>query len=429
MRYRRSRVIAALSALALTALVGCGGAGGDAAGSGAAVTAGQPAVTAGFDGTTIRLGAITTLTGPVAVAGVPLTAGNQVWFDHINSTGGIAGRYPVELVQEDNQYKPDVTVQQYQKIKNDVVAFTQILGTPSVLAVLPQLASDGVLASPASFDATWVREENLLPVGGPYQIQAINAMDHYLSDGGGSPSDTLCSMIQDDAYGEAGQQGLDHFAASRNLVFATTQRFSVGTNDHTGAISALTAAGCEMVFLGATPSDAAKIWGAAAQVNFPGLWYGQSASWSGSFTGLPFADYLVSNVRIALEGTEWGDPDVPGMVDLVERAAQYAPDQGPDTFFVLGYNMARAMTAVLEEAVARGDLSREGILAASNELGTVSFDGLSGDYGYGPAADRTPPRTSTIFTIDLGKPLGLAVAKYNFTSPEAESFEIVAADL
>lgn len=427
MWYRRSRVIATVSVVALAALAGCGGAGGDAADGGETV-AGQPAVTAGFDGTTIRLGAISTLTGPVAVAGTPLTAGNQVWFDHINATGGIAGRYPVELVVEDNQYKPDVTVQQYQKIKNDVVAFTQILGTPSVLAVLPQLAADGALASPASFDATWVRQENLLPVGGPYQIQAINAVDHYLRNGG-SPTDTLCSMIQDDAFGEAGQQGLDHIAASRGLSYATTQRFSVGTNDHTGAIGALSSAGCDMVFLGATPSDAAKIWGAAAQVNFPGLWYGQSPSWSGSFTGLPFADYLVSNVRIALEGTEWGDPTIPGMVDMVERAGMYAPDQSPDTFFILGYNMARAMTAVLEEAVARGDLSREGMLAASNGLGTVGFDGLSGDYGYGPAADRTPPRTSTIFAVDLAKPLGLAVLEYDFTSPEAESFEIVAADL
>ena len=142
MWYRRSRVIATVSVVALAALAGCGGAGGDAADGGETV-AGQPAVTAGFDGTTIRLGAISTLTGPVAVAGTPLTAGNQVWFDHTNATGGIAGRYPVELVVEDNQYKPDVTVQQYQKIKNDVVAFTQILGTPSVLAVLPQLAADG----------------------------------------------------------------------------------------------------------------------------------------------------------------------------------------------------------------------------------------------------------------------------------------------
>jgi len=31
--------------------------------------------------------------------------------------------------------------------------------------------------------------------------------------------------------------------------------------------------------------------------------------------------------------------------------------------------------------------------------------------------------------VDLGKPLGLAVLAYNVTSPEAEYFEIVAADL
>lgn len=427
MRYRRPKVLAAASALALIALAGCGGAGGDAADGGGDAVAGQPAVTAGFDGATIRLGVISTLTGPVAVAGVPLTAGQRVWFEHLNSTGGIAGRYPVELVEEDNQYKPDVTVQQYQKIKGEVVALVQVLGTPSVLAVLPQLAADGALASPASFDAAWVREPNLLPVGGPYQIQAINAVDHYLRNGG-STSDTICSMIQDDAFGETGQQGLEHAAAGRGFTLATTQRFAVGTNDHTGGVTALATAGCDMVFLGATPSDAGKIWGVAAQIGFPGIWYGQSPAWSGSFVGVPFVDYLRSNVRISLEGTEWGDPSVPGMVDLVERAERYAPDQAPDTFFILGYNMARAMTAVLEEAVARGDLSREGVLAASEAIGTVSFDGLSGDYVYGPAADRQPPRISTVFSVDPTKPMGLATAEYGFSSPEAETFEFVGTD-
>src|SRR5262245_38539260 len=248
--------------LALT-LAACGGAATDDSGSGG--KAGAPATVDGFDGKTIKLGVLTPLTGTVAVIGQPLTAGNEVFFKALNAKGGVAGKYKVELVQEDSQYKTDVAVQKYNKIKGDVVAFTQVLGTAPTLAVLPQLKTDKILAAPASLDALWVREENLLPVGAPYQVQAINAMDYYFGDGGGSKSDVICTMIQDDVYGEAGQQGIDFAAEKYGFKVANTQKFKVGTENYAGQIGALAGAKCQMVFLVATPSDAAKIWGTAAQ--------------------------------------------------------------------------------------------------------------------------------------------------------------------
>jgi ABC-type branched-subunit amino acid transport system substrate-binding protein len=415
-------------ALSLTlVLAACGGAGEDDDASGG--SAGAPGTTAGFDGKTIKLGVLTPLTGTVAVIGQPLTAGNEVFFEALNAKGGVGGKYKVELVQEDSQYKTDVAVQKYNKIKGDVVAFTQVLGTAPTLAVLPQLKTDKILAAPASLDALWVREENLLPVGAPYQVQAINAMDYYLSDGGGSKSDTICTMIQDDVYGEAGQQGIDFAAEKYGFTVANTQKFKVGTENYAGQVGALAGAGCKMVFLVATPSDAAKIWGTAAQARFAPQWIGQSPSYTGALAKSAVAPYMQQSVLIVAEGTEWGDNSVSGMKGMVDGATKYAPDQEPDYYFAFGYNQARAMTAVLEKAVELGDLSRAGILKASKELGTVSFDGLSGDYKYGPAETRNPPRTSTIFAVDPTKPFGLKTVKYNFTSDAAKEIEFKKADL
>lgn len=408
-------------------LAACGGAGQNDDASGG--SAGAPGTTTGFDGKTIKLGVLTPLTGTVAVIGQPLTSGNEVFFKALNDKGGVAGKYKVELVQEDTQYKTDVAVQKYNKIKGDVVAFTQVLGTAPTLAVLPQLKTDKILAAPASLDALWVREENLLPVGAPYQVQAINAMDYYLSDGGGSKSDTICTMIQDDVYGEAGQQGIDFAAKKYGFSVANTQKFKVGTENYAGQIGALAGAGCKMVFLVATPSDAAKIWGTAAQARFAPQWIGQSPSYTGALAKSAVAPYMQQSVLIVAEGTEWGDNSVPGMKAMVDGATKYASDQEPDYYFAFGYNQARAMTAVLEKAVSLGDLSRAGILKASKELGTVSFEGLSGDYKYGPAETRNPPRTSTIFAVDPTKPFGLKKVKYNFTSDAAKGFEFKKADL
>ena len=421
-----NRLFWIVAVLALV-LAGCGGAAdeGESEGEGGAaeVKSGP-----GFDGTTIKLGVLTPLSGPVAVIGQPLTAGNQVYFDYVNSKGGIAGKYKVELVQEDTQYLPPRTVQQYNKIKNDVVAFTQVLGTAPTLAVLPQLVQDNIIAAPASLDALWVREPNLLPVGGPYQIQAVNALDYYINEADGKGKN-ICSFIQDDAYGEAGQSGVDYAAESLGFEVVDTQKFKVGDKDVTGQVQRLQGSDCDAVFLVATPTDAGTIWGTAAKLGYAPRWIGQSPVWIDELGASPLAEYLQQTTWIVGEGTEWGDPNVPGSKDLLARVEEFKPDQDPDYYFGFGYLQGIAMTALLEKAVELGDLSREGLMKASEELGTVSFDGLSGDYQYGPAEERNPARVSTIYEVKPDKPFGLGTLEYQYESDASKSYEFEKADL
>jgi ABC-type branched-subunit amino acid transport system substrate-binding protein len=416
-----------LAALLALVLAGCGGAA-DEGESGDEGEAASLKNVPGFDGKTIKLGVLTPLSGPVAVIGLPLTAGNQVYFDYVNSNGGIAGKYKIELVQEDTQYSPPKTVQQYNKIKGDVVAFTQVLGTAPTLAVLPQLRSDGMIAAPASLDALWVREENLLPVGGPYQIQAINALDYYVNEADGKGKN-VCSFIQDDAYGEAGQSGVDFAAEKLGFKVVDTQKFKVGDKDVTGQIQRLQRSKCDAVFLVATPTDAGTIWGTAAKLGFAPRWIGQSPSWIDELGTSPLAEYLQKTTWITAEGTEWGDEEVEGMTALVDRVKKFKPDQDPDYYFTFGYLQGQAMTALLEKAVELGDLSHEGLMKASQELGDVSFDGLSGDYTYGPAESRNPPRTTTIYEVDPDKPFGLGTLEYQYESDAAKEFEFEKADI
>jgi len=374
--------------------------------------AGDPEATAGFDGTTIKLGVVTPTSGPVAIVGNPLTAGNQAYFDYLNEeVGGIAGKYPVELDIRDSGYDPTKAGQEYSAIKEDTVMLAQLLGTPIVNAVLEQLITDGVSAAPASLDSLWVREPNLLPVGGPYQIQAINALDWYVAENG--EDKVLCSLISDDPYGEAGQEGLEFAAENLDLELAVTATFPAppAAADFTAPISQLQGEGCEMVFLVATPSSTGPALGKAAEVGFAPQWIGQSPSWLGALGKSPLAPYLQANFLVVSEGPNYGDESVEGMAELIRIKDTYAPDQEADVYFNFGYIQAKAVTALLEKAVELGDLSHEGILAASEELGTVSFDGLLGDYTYGPADERVPPTTSSIFMVDPESPTGLTLVE------------------
>lgn len=427
MRIRFRHAAGVLAALAATGgLAACGGADDDEGGGGEA-TAGAPGKVPGFDGTTIKVGVLTPLTGPVAVIGKPLTAGNEVFYDAVNAKGGVAGKYKVELVQEDTQYRTDLTVQKYNKVKNGVVTIGQVLGTANTLAIVPQLRRDGLIAAPASLDGLWVREDTLLPIGGPYQVQAINAVDYWVKNGG--EGKTACTFIQDDAYGEAGQAGVEFAAKELGIQVKTTQRFKVGDKDVTGQVQRLRRNGCDMVFLVATPTDAGTIWGTAARLGFAPRWIGQSPAWIDELGASPLKEYLAKTVWIAAEGTEWGDTKVPGMAKMVQDVEQFRPKQEPDYYFAFGYNQARAVTAMLEKAVEMGDLSKEGLQKAMGDLGTVSFEGLTGDYGYGMGDQRNPPRSSTIFEVDPKKPFALGTLEYQYESELAKKYEIEKADI
>jgi len=379
----------------------------------------------GFDPATntIHLGVISPLTGPVAVIGKPLTAGTETWFKYVNEAlGGIGGKYKVTLDEEDSQYTPQLGVQAYNKIKGGDVMIAQLLGTPVTKAVLPLLKQDGVVAAPASLDADWVRDPNLLPVGGPYQIQMINAAD-YAVNNLGLKSKTVCTMIQDDSYGQAGQQGVDFAAQKLGFTVKTTAKFTQAAPDFTAQIQQLRSAGCSLVFLTSTPGDTANIFAKAAGLGFAPQWIGQSPSYIGALATSPLGPYLAAHFLLVSEGTEWGDTAVKGMADLIARVKTYDPTQPPDYYFSFGYYEAWAVTQVLDEAVKLGDLSRAGVMNAMAKVGTLSFDGLAGNYKYGPPADRVPPVQSTIFKIDPSKPIGLATVAYNITSDAAKAYK------
>jgi ABC-type branched-subunit amino acid transport system substrate-binding protein len=418
------RLLAAFAAVALVATA-CGGRDDDdAAGDDEAAEGGAPETVPGFDGETIRLGVLTPTSGLVAIIGEPLTNGNRAYWDYVNEElGGVGGQYQVELVVEDSAYDAPTAVQKYNEIKGDVVMFNQLLGTPIVNALLEQLVADNIVAQPASLDSFWVREANLLPIGAPYQIQAINGVDWYVNEGGGSTDSAICTLRQDDPYGEAGQEGVDFALEELGIELTEEVTFPVGNPDFTTQITQLQGAGCEMVWLTSTPTDTGSALGKAAELGYQPRWMAQSPTWIGLFVESPLLPYLQANFTWVSEGPEYGDESVPGMSELLRIQETYTPDQEPDIYFNFGYNEAKAVHQVLEQAVEMGDLSHDGIVEAMNSIDELEFEGLLGEYGWGAPDDRNPPRANSIFEVDPNKPIGLGLIVAEHQAPFAEDFE------
>jgi hypothetical protein len=102
---------------------------------------------------------------------------------------------------------------------------------------------------------------------------------------------------------------------------------------------------------------------------------------------------------------------------------QYAPDQPPSIYFALAYSQGMVVEQILRKAIESGDLSREGILAAKENLGEVDLGGITPTVTYTP--EGGPPSRSTLITeIDPDVPGFLRVVETGHSSEVAEGIDI-----
>ncbi|HVR55141.1 MAG TPA: ABC transporter substrate-binding protein [Pseudorhodoferax sp.] len=388
--------------------------------AGAGQAQGAPGNAPGFDGQTIQVGYIGPLTGPVAVLGQPVLTGMQVFFEAVNAQGGIAGRYKVKVLTEDHQNTEAQAVQKYAKQKGGVVTGA-MFGTHTTKAVLPELRRDRFVMAPAGFEGFMIKDPNLLPIGSTYELMAINSVD-YLVHKGGRKDANFCALVRDDPFGLAGLKGWKFALEKSGKKVVETTYLGQADKDFTGQVNQMKNAKCEVVLVTTVPGQLVSIVGSAARAGFAPQWVGQWPSWHGALLNTPVVDYLEKNVMIAGEGVEWGGTNAPGVAPMLADIARYRPEQKPDLWVVVGYTQARAMTAMLEKAVANGDLSREGVMKALTQLGEVDNQGLSGNYTYGPIAGRAPAMAGSIFRINRHKPFGLEGVEMNYTSPLVRSY-------
>lgn len=394
------------------ALASCGGAGGD------------PAVrTPGVSGDTIYIGALTPLSDAVAVIGKPMLAGLTAYFDKVNAElGGIAGKYKVRVLAEDITYaNPSTGAQKYQKIKDQVAMFGMLVGTDQVNGVLPLLAEDSIIAVPTTFDGEWVRNDNLLPWGSPYQLQAINGVGYALTDGGYA-GQVVCTMTLATGYGQAAVEGVEHLANAMDFKIAVNATFKQDDQDFVAPVTQLKNAGCQVIMLAALPSVTGKVLGTAAQLGYAPRWIGTSPSWHQALATSPIRDYLVKTFWQSWDGPAIADSLEAGVRTMLAAQAKYSPGQMPDFYYYAGYIVGFPIQAMLEKAVASGDFTRSGLRSASEAIGTVTSDDLVSAYTYGAAPSRNPPRVGTIFRVNPTAPIGLEVEKRGVSVPAAQTF-------
>jgi ABC-type branched-subunit amino acid transport system substrate-binding protein len=425
---RCSIAVPAVAATLLSLAVGACGTG-NSTSSSSGGTSGKLQAGPGIDVATktIRIGDINALTGPAAPLGNAVAAGHRTFFDSLNARGGIDG-WKVKLTVKDSGYKPQEHVQLFNQLQSSV-AILNSFGSPTTKAIQPQVDQQKLVTFPASFDSLWGADSVMAPVGAPYSIDIANALDYYTDSGAKKPN--IGIIYQNDEYGADGLRGFKAAKSALGFVDAGQQSFNPGDTSFTAQVQKLKAAGADAVVVTALPSATGPIVGTAATLGFEPQWILQ---------GPAFLEQLITKdgrvgsaptpVAPVLRGAlvtsfaaPWGDHGSPGMKQLVADHDRYSADLPPSIYFTLAYAQGQVQAAILRKAIASGNLTREGILTAKQNLGTVDLAGIAPSVSYEPQPGP-PTRKSLITVIDPKVPGFLKAVAPDHGSAVADSLKI-----
>lgn len=456
----KSRWLMSLVALALV-IAACGGNGGDPT----TTTAGDTTTTEGGGDTTttegpselqydvgvtpapcddalndgngcIYLGIISDLTdGPFAALGVPLTAAQRHFWEAVNEHGGIDG-FDVIISDEnviDAHYRAADHAAGYETIRGRVLALAQSLGTAATQGILERMAEDNVVAAPAAWWSGYNFEEEggdlILESGAPYCFEAMNGVT-FMSQA--MPEGFTWAMIRfpTDYGGDYGagaliaasQLGLGEPLFDLNPLVPLS---AGGTVDE--AISLMLQHRPDLVVLVSGPLEMVQIAAGTFQGGHQAFQIlGASPTWNVALKA--------SEAMPLLEGVYKGTTPFPGWdTDSAGHAAiraaaeakwfDEAQQRGPSGAYLAGWTWQYPIKALLEEAVASGDLTRANVAAIAAELENIDYQGIIAERDYAGEPNDNVARFTYIMQADAESADGLTnISNGEFISPLVAEF-------
>jgi ABC-type branched-subunit amino acid transport system substrate-binding protein len=387
------------------------------------------------DTMTISLGALHDLTGPFSPLVIHINDAMKVYYDTLNANGGIDG-WMIDYQVLDTAYDVPTHLEQYEALRNDVLALTASTGTPTSVAALSAMADDNMTFIPLSWYSGWAIPEfdgGLgLEMNTNYCIEAMNLMEFIRDQGGqtvaiaGFPSDYGLD------FAAGVKLGADFYGME--VVFDGAV---IPGQDPTEVITGIVASEADWTLVAVNAPALAELMGGAFQNGYQGKWTGAGPSYNFVLLDSAVGGLIDTLYYQSAYNVSWGD-DAPGNVVMMEAMAAAFPDRLPSDAFIIGWNEGIIMTQVLADAIAAGDLTREGVAAAVAAQTGVDFAGTTPDQGYSGTPDEYVTRAIAIFNPDLatylaaggadqtlsqdGGTTGSLLEKDFFTSEAAQEF-------
>ncbi|WP_007026165.1 ABC transporter substrate-binding protein, partial [Saccharomonospora iraqiensis] len=364
---RRGAALTAVAATAALVLSACGAGGRPESAGGAA----EPGVTED----SVTVGGHFPLTGVAAPGYSDIPTGTQAYFEYVNANGGVHGR-EIDYVFRDDAYDPTKTSQVVNELvlQDEIFAMLGGLGTPTHSAVLDFLKDNEVPdLFVSSGSLMWDQPEKYPQTFGwqsDYEIEA-KIIGQYIAEN--HPDAKVGLFLQDDDFGRDGEKGVRAYLDDQIVA---AERYAPTNNDVAPQISALKAAGADLVIGFTVPSYTALSQLAAMQIGYEPQWVYSNVGSDPALVGSLLSRFSEGAVEGSgsldgaltteyLSGVEDSDDPWP---QLWQKVWSEHGGEGELTNYRI-YGMAQAYTFVQALQAAGPDLTREGLVEAVEQAG------------------------------------------------------------
>ena len=186
----------------------------------------------------IVLGQSAAFSGPAAQLGIQMNAGARIYFNALNSQGGVHGR-TVELRTLDDGYEPDRCKANTERfINDDVFGLFGYVGTPTALAALPAVVDARIPFFGPFTGAQALREpihKSVFHLRASYYDETALIVKQLTSLG----LKKIAVFYQNDSYGMAGLEGVKRALTAQGLApvaLGTVERNTVDVAKAIGTI-------------------------------------------------------------------------------------------------------------------------------------------------------------------------------------------------
>ncbi|MFH8499020.1 ABC transporter substrate-binding protein [Streptomyces coeruleorubidus] len=352
---------------------------------------------------TIRLGALTDLTGLYATLGKSIVQAQQMWADEVNARGGICDRR-VEIVVKDHGYDVQKAVTAYADISSDVVALPQVIGSPVMAALLDDIERDKLLTFPQAWAASLLGRDSVQVLGTTYDIDMIAGVDFLTRTKGLDKGDTIGHVYFEGDYGANALEG-SKWAAKKAGLKVVGQKIKATDTDLSAQVSALRKEGVKAVLISAGPAQTASLVGVAASRGLKVPVVSSAPGYAPQLMKTPAAPALAALLNV-VSAVPAVSSDLAGVRKMVASYKKKYPGSLIDSGVLSGYNAAQLMGTDLKRACEKGSLAREDVVKAHRSQSNV-------DVGLGTAqnfSDKAQPaNTSTYVHKPDAKAVGAAV--------------------
>ena len=221
---------------------------------------------------TLKIAHIGPLTGPAALYGVATSRGAQVAIEEINAAGG---KYQIELIDQDDQHNPEISLNAYQEAKKQ--GAQMIVGTTTsdpCIAVGEEAYADRVfmLTPSASSVKVTAGKDNVYQMCFTDPAQGVTAANYIADNNLGTKIAVITNVS--DPYSTGIRDAFLDTAEERGLEIVSETEFNEGDADFSVQVNDASNAKADLVFLPIYYGPASMIIQTAKGIGFEPVFFG-----------------------------------------------------------------------------------------------------------------------------------------------------------